>query len=66
MHHYAFPKNDKGKALCDEFSEYIKQIKSDGTLQQIDDIWFGTDESVKDILLRPVRTIFVKGICQTA
>ena len=46
---FAFPKNDEGKALCDEFSEYIKQIKSDGTLKSIDSLWFGKDESIKDI-----------------
>ncbi|MBQ6554725.1 MAG: transporter substrate-binding domain-containing protein, partial [Firmicutes bacterium] len=46
---YAFPKTDKGKEVCDKFSEYIKKIKSDGTLQEIDGIWFGKDKTKKVI-----------------
>ncbi|MBQ9605374.1 MAG: ABC transporter permease subunit [Firmicutes bacterium] len=46
---YAFPKTDEGKEVCDKFSEYIQKLKSDGTLQEIDDIWFGTDKSKKVI-----------------
>ena len=42
---YALSKTDKGKQLCDEFSEYIKKIKSDGTLKEIDEIWCGKDKS---------------------
>ena len=41
---YAFPKNKKGKALCDEFSEFIKKIKEDGTLKSLDEKWFSKDE----------------------
>ena len=46
---FAFSKDSKGEALCNEFSEYIKKIKSDGTLSEIDSIWFGTDDSRKVI-----------------
>ena len=46
---FAFSKDDKGAALCGEFSEYIKKIKSDGTLAEIDSVWFGSDESKKII-----------------
>ncbi|MBQ7264914.1 MAG: ABC transporter permease subunit [Firmicutes bacterium] len=46
---YAFPKTNEGKEVCDKFSEYIKKIKSDGTLQEIDDIWFGNDKAKKTI-----------------
>lgn len=42
---FAFPKNDKGRALCEEFSEFIKEIKSDGGLKALDEKWFGPDES---------------------
>ncbi len=42
---FAFPKNDEGKARCDELSEFIRKIKADGTLKEIDSIWFGTDKS---------------------
>ena len=44
---YAFAKTDKGKKVCDELSEYIKKIKSDGTLNEIEDIWFGNDKNKK-------------------
>lgn len=44
-----FSKDDDGAKLCGEFSEYVKKIKSDGTLKAIDSVWFGTDESVKVI-----------------
>ena len=30
---YAFSKTDKGRKVCDELSEYIKKIKSDGTFR---------------------------------
>ena len=40
------PKSDKLRA---EFNEYLKLIKSDGTLKQIDDIWLGDDESKKNL-----------------
>ncbi len=46
---FAFPKNDEGKARCDELSEFIRKIKADGTLKEIDSIWFGTDKSKKVI-----------------
>ncbi|MBQ4485536.1 MAG: ABC transporter permease subunit [Oscillospiraceae bacterium] len=46
---FVFSKSDEGKKLCGEFSEYIKKIKSDGTLKKIDEVWFGTDESAKVI-----------------
>ena len=37
---YAFSKTDKGRKVCDELSEYLKKIKSDGTLNEIEDILF--------------------------
>ena len=46
---FAFPKTSEGEALCNEFSDYINKIKSDGTLDGIDSIWFGTDDSLKTI-----------------
>ena len=46
---FAFSKDSKGEELCNEFSGYIKKIRSDGTLDEIDSIWFGSDESKKVI-----------------
>ena len=46
---YVFPKNDDGEDLCDEFSEFLEDIKSDGTLEGIERRWFSDDESGKSI-----------------
>ena len=42
---FAFPKTDEGKALCDEMSEFLHKIKGDGTLKEIDEVWFSADKS---------------------
>lgn len=44
-----FPKNDAGKKLSDEFNEFIGQIQKDGTIDEMQDIWFGSDESKKKL-----------------
>ncbi len=41
----AFSKTDRGAKLRDEYNEFLAQIKADGTLEEIDSIWIGTDES---------------------
>ena len=43
----AFAKTERGAALRDEYNEYLEQIKADGTLEEIDGIWLGADESKK-------------------
>lgn len=41
-----FPKNEKGQALADQYSEFVKKLWTDGTISEIDKIWFeGDDES---------------------
>ncbi len=42
---FAFAKNENGKALCIQFNDFIKQIKEDNTLDEIDTKWFSSDES---------------------
>ena len=45
---FAFRKNDpKAKALCDELNEFIKLCWADGTMDEIESIWFGSDEERK-------------------
>ena len=45
---FAFRKNDPASAaLCDELNDFIDKISSDGTMEEMDDIWFGTDEGKK-------------------
>ena len=46
---YVFPKNESGAKLRDQFSEFLRQIKSDGTLSEIDARWFSEDETGKTI-----------------
>lgn len=46
---YAFPKTDSGRNLCDEMSAYIRQIRSDGTLDQIRNTWLMRDEENWDL-----------------
>ena len=46
---YVFPRNDDGEDLCDEFSEFLEDIKSDGTLGEIEKRWFSDGESGKSI-----------------
>ena len=44
---FAFPKTEKGALLRDQMDEFLTQIQADGTLDEIEAIWFGTDESVQ-------------------
>ena len=44
---YAFAKTDEGQKLCDEFSEYLDEIRSNGELNKLKDKWMGADESAK-------------------
>ena len=46
---YGFSKTDEGRQLCDKFNAYLEKIASDGTLKSMEDKWFSSDESVKDI-----------------
>ena len=44
---FAFPKTEKGALLRDQMNEFLAQIQADGTMEEIESIWFGTDESVQ-------------------
>ena len=45
---FAFRKDDPAeKKLCEEFNAFLKKIKEDGTYDEIDRTWFGTDEKKK-------------------
>ncbi len=43
----AFPKTPAGNELKNEYNAFLAQLKKDGTLEEIDNIWLGTDESKK-------------------
>lgn len=46
---FTFPKNESGKKLCGEVSEYIRSIKANGELDKIIAKWTGADESKKTL-----------------
>ena len=46
---FAFPKTDKGKRLRDEINRFLAELKADGTLEELEDVWFGSDESQKTV-----------------
>ena len=51
-----FPKIEAGEKLCAKFSEFIKAQWDNGTLQELDSIWFGQDDNkrvVKDYSTLP-------------
>ena len=39
-----FPNQKRGKALCDEFNGFLREIKESGEYDEIMDTWFGPDE----------------------
>jgi len=48
LYAYMFPK-DMGKTavIRPQMNEFLARIKADGTVQEIDEVWFGSDESKK-------------------
>ena len=45
---FAFRKNDpESAALCEELNAFLARCWADGTMQELDDIWFGVDEARK-------------------
>lgn len=44
-----FPKNEKGQKLEAQYSEFVRKLWDDGTMNEIDAIWFGKDDSKKSV-----------------
>ena len=42
---FAFPKSAKGEALRSQFNDYLRTLRGDGTLQRLEEKWFGGEES---------------------
>lgn len=40
-----FPKTEKGQALCNKFNEFISESHQNGVYEDIQNTWFGQDES---------------------
>ena len=45
-----FPKNEKGRALCDELNVFIEKYRAKGLLDSIDNLWLGHDETKKVVM----------------
>ena len=45
-----FPKTEAGQALRDRYSEFVEKLWTDGTMKEIDAIWFGTDDAERTVL----------------
>lgn len=46
---FVFSKSEEGSALNERFNEFLRRIKMDGTFEEINEIWFGEDESRKSL-----------------
>ncbi len=54
---FAFRKNDPASAaLCEELNEFIRRCWENGTMKQIDEIWFGSDEDRKVVDISKLRS----------
>ena len=45
-----FPKTEAGQTLRDQYSAFVEKLWADGTMQEIDAVWFGTDEEKRTVL----------------
>ena len=45
-----FPKTEKGQALRDQYSAFVEGLWADGTMAEIDAVWFGTDEDKRTVI----------------
>lgn len=43
----AFPKTARGRELCDQYSAFLRDIKKSGEYEEIQSLWYGTDEDRK-------------------
>lgn len=46
---FVYPKNEKGKLLSSQMSEFLTKMKESGELDQLTEVWDGSDESLKII-----------------
>lgn len=46
---FIFAKTSESDKLCNEMNEFIRTLKSDGTLKNMLDIWTGNDDSMKTL-----------------
>ncbi len=46
---FAVSKNEEGTSILQKMNEFLKQLREDGTFDQLDQIWFGKDDRLKAI-----------------
>ena len=64
-----FPRTDRGRALCDEFSAFIREIRQNGVYDEIQETWFGEDEAkrvVPDLFNLPATNGTLRMAADTA
>ncbi|MBR0399360.1 MAG: transporter substrate-binding domain-containing protein [Mogibacterium sp.] len=44
---FVYPKNEKGRKLADQMSEFLAKLEEEGELERLKEVWNGNDESVK-------------------
>ena len=42
-----FPKTEAGRVLCNEFSDFVRTLKENGTMQRITDTWINDDRAAQ-------------------
>ena len=45
-----FPKTEAGQTLRDQYSEFLEKLWTDGTMAEIDAVWFGADETKRIVI----------------
>ena len=46
---FVYPKNEKGKLLSEQMSEFLREMTESGELDRLKEVWNGTDDSLKVI-----------------
>ena len=44
-----FAKTEAGQALCEQYSAFVDKLWADGTMAEIDSVWFGADEAKRTL-----------------
>ncbi|MBR4539357.1 MAG: transporter substrate-binding domain-containing protein [Clostridia bacterium] len=45
-----FPKTEAGQTLCGQYSEFLEKLWADGTMKEIDAVWFGKDDGKRTVM----------------
>lgn len=47
--YFGFAKTAKGEKLCAQMNEMLAELRADGTMTELEDIWYGDDETRKTL-----------------